>query len=107
MEGMWPPRPTEESPLEQPLKPDGLMGVLFLVTMPVVLYFTQPWTWEAPLYSIVAGCVGLPFLISLPIYVALRFLYVVFWQRRVSREELVAFGLTILFGMALALAFQL
>ena len=70
------------------------IGILYWMTLAVVtpfaLQITKPWTWDLPLYSRIAGCVGLPFLFSIPVYLVIYLVYSTLFSKRVAKNEILA-----------------
>ncbi len=63
-----------EDVLGKPPKFGRLFWVTAAVTTPVVLLTSRPWSWNLPLMSKIAGCVGLPLIAAISAYVFVEFI---------------------------------
>ena len=68
---------------------------VFLIVTPIVLWFSTPWRWDLPWPSKWAGCVGLPVIFSIGIYIPLEFARVLISNKSIGRNEIAASLITL------------
>jgi len=89
--------------LNRKLKFGALFWSVFAVMTPLVLLALMPWKWNDPTTSIVAACVGLPFLFSIPAYVVVCFARALL-RHEVSSHEIVALLVVLVYLLVGSLA---
>jgi len=89
--------------LNQKPKFGALFWAVFFVVTPIVLLAFAPWKWDQPSITIVAACVGLPLLFSIPAYAVVYFVRALI-RREVGRNEITALLVVLVYLVVGALA---
>jgi len=98
---------TEPIGWDKPIKPDRWFFLSIAIVAPVTLYFCYPWLSNSSTIGAIAGCLVIPFLASVFVYASLRVGYLVLVKHEISKRQIHAFLLTLLFLVTAFILFQI
>ena len=78
--------------IDEPIRLGGVFWIVYFIIMAPSLWLFHPWTWDGPIYSIIAGIILPPFLVSIVLYSVVLFTVSLIANFRSQKTALLIFG---------------